>query len=57
MVNWRRKAALAVLSNYFLLFAFAAHSPAATPANPLLITFGSLSERETVLFVAEITAF
>ncbi|MGZ8484547.1 MAG: hypothetical protein ACXW6R_11465, partial [Candidatus Binatia bacterium] len=53
MTGCRRKVALAVLSIFFLLFAFAARSPAATPANPLLITIGSLSEREAVLFVAK----
>jgi NitT/TauT family transport system substrate-binding protein len=38
----------------WLLFGvLAAKSNAATPANQLLITFGSLSERETALFVAQ----
>ncbi len=53
MVGCRRKLALAFFTIYFLLFAFAVRSPAATPANQLLITFGSLSERETAIFVAK----
>jgi NitT/TauT family transport system substrate-binding protein len=53
MAGCRRKVALAVFANVFLLFAFAARSPAATTPNPLLITIGSLSEREAVLFVAK----
>lgn len=36
-----------------LFFASASPSSAAVPSNQLLITFGSLSERETVLFVAQ----
>jgi NitT/TauT family transport system substrate-binding protein len=39
---------------FLLLFCFpAANVNAAAPSNQLLITFGSLSERETVLFVAQ----
>lgn len=53
MAGCRRKLALAFFTIYFLLFAFAVRSPAATTANQLLITFGSLSEREAVIFVAK----
>jgi NitT/TauT family transport system substrate-binding protein len=38
---------------WFLFCLLAGRSNAATPSNQLLITFGSLSERETALFVAQ----
>lgn len=44
---------LRALSVFILLTAVAAKANAATPANQLLITFGSLSERETAIFVAK----
>ena len=43
---------IAVCVCLFLLCTNALTSDAAAPPNPLMITFGSLSERETALFVA-----
>ena len=44
---------LKALALGFLVCLLATPAHAATPSNQLLITFGSLSERETVLFVAQ----
>jgi NitT/TauT family transport system substrate-binding protein len=44
---------LRALALWFLSCLAAAQAHAAAPANQLLITFGSLSERETALFVAQ----
>ena len=41
------------LAAFILLAARQANAGAAAPLNPLVITFGSLSERETALFVAQ----
>jgi ABC-type nitrate/sulfonate/bicarbonate transport system substrate-binding protein len=42
----------AVCMCFFLVCANLSNSDAAVPPNQLMITFGSLSERETALFVA-----
>jgi len=43
---------IGVCVGFFLLCTHALISHAAVPPNQLMITFGSLSERETALFVA-----
>jgi NitT/TauT family transport system substrate-binding protein len=53
MTKCRGGIAVTLFTVFPLLLAFAGRLPAAVPATPLLITFGSLSERETALFVAK----
>ena len=52
MAKWQRALARYIFA-VFLLLASVTQLFAAAPANQLLITFGSLSERETAIFVAK----
>ena len=53
----KQKALIAVCVCLFLLCVRTLTTDAAAPPNPLMITFGSLSERETALFVARVMEY